>query len=61
MRHWFRVTRDYVAWRERTLIGQEDAAIRAARRSATTDEERAFLDRRIAEREQNRGRRPTGS
>ncbi len=40
MRHWFPLTRDDVDRRERILIAQEDAAIRAARASAATDEKR---------------------
>jgi len=56
MRQWFRLTRDDVARRERILIAQEDAAIRAARDDAKTDEERAFMERVIEERERNRRR-----
>jgi hypothetical protein len=53
-RHRFRVTREHVARREAVLLALEDAAIRAARDSAATDEERALVDELIEERERNR-------
>lgn len=56
VRHWFPLSRDGVARRERILIAQEDAAILAARDRATTDEERTFLDGLIEERDRNRRR-----
>ncbi len=46
------ITREWVMRREAILVAQEDAAIRAARDSATTPEDRAFVDAVIALRAQ---------
>ncbi len=58
--HWFPITRAWVERREAILRAQEDAAIRAARDSAVTDEGRAFMDELIAERERNRREQEKG-
>jgi len=46
-------------WREGILIEQEAAAIRAARESARTPEEREFVDRLIAGRDRKRREAPS--
>jgi hypothetical protein len=52
-RHLFPINRDWVLRRAAILREQEDAAIRAARDEAKTDDERAFMDALLQERARN--------
>lgn len=52
MRHWFRIDAAWVARRAALLEAQEDAAIRAALGGATA-EEKALIERILAERAEN--------
>jgi hypothetical protein len=54
-RHWFRIGREWVEWRDAALRAEEDRIIREARDRAT-GEERAYIDALIEERARNRRR-----
>ncbi len=55
VRHWFKIDREWVKWRERILIAQDDAALRLARDEAPTCELREFVQRVIDQRDRARG------